>query len=130
MALKSYYIERVLIMGRTSLLHGQQVSCYDYAKVLPRYPNIFIFTPSTITVTEIIEKPRQVQCCRNRRRYHLVYRKGNQGKGVYIRPLFGALLAAYVSAKAPDYIIATVLEDGPFFSTLPGGRKNHFMAGF
>ena len=32
----------------------------------------------------------------------------------------GALLAAYVSAKAPDRIIATVLEDGPFFSTLPG----------
>jgi hypothetical protein len=30
------------------------------------------------------------------------------------------LLAAYVSAKAPDRVIATVLEDGPFFSTLPG----------
>jgi pimeloyl-ACP methyl ester carboxylesterase len=32
----------------------------------------------------------------------------------------GALLAAYVSAGEPDLVIATVLEDGPFFSTLPG----------
>ena len=31
----------------------------------------------------------------------------------------GALLAAYVSANASEYIVATVLEDGPFFSTLP-----------
>lgn len=103
------------------LLHGQQVNCYDYAKVLPELSQHFrVFAldyyghgkssknPAKYSAVEIghdiiwfIENIIQ----------ETTYISGHSS---------GALLAAYVSAKAPEHILATVLEDGPFFSTLPG----------
>jgi pimeloyl-ACP methyl ester carboxylesterase len=116
-----YYIEGPDNGPELLLLHGQQVSCYDYTKVLPKLSQHFHIyaldyyghgksskNPDKYSAVEIggdiiwfIEKVIKEK----------VYISGHSS---------GALLAAYVSAKAPDHVIATVLEDGPFFSTLPG----------
>jgi len=115
-----YYIEGPDNGPKLLLLHGQQVNCYDYAKVLPKLSKEFhVFAldyyghgkssknPDKYNAAEIGDDI--VWFIENIIR-EKVYISGHSS---------GALLAAYVSAKAPDNIIASVLEDGPFFSTLP-----------
>ncbi len=116
-----YYIEGPNNGPALLLLHGQQTSSYDYAKVLPelsksfhlyaldyyghgksskdpdKYSAVAIGNDIIWFIENIIKEK--------------VYISGHSS---------GALLAAYVSANAPEAIIATILEDGPFFSTLPG----------
>ncbi|HHX13430.1 MAG TPA: alpha/beta hydrolase [Clostridiales bacterium] len=116
-----YYLEGPDNGPKLLLLHGQQVSCYDYAKVLPKLSEEFH--------VYALDYYGHGNSSKNPDKYKAV-KTGNDiiwfleniiGEEAYISGhSSGALLAAYVSAKAADYIKATVLEDGPFFSTLPG----------
>ena len=116
-----YYIEGPDNGPELLLLHGQQVNCYDYANVLPKLVKKFHIYA--------LDYYGHGHSSKNPDKYNAV-EIGNDiiwflehviKEKVYISGhSSGALLAAYVSAKAPDRIIATVLEDGPFFSTLPG----------
>ncbi|MDD3739080.1 MAG: alpha/beta hydrolase [Lentimicrobiaceae bacterium] len=115
-----YYIERPNNAPKLLLLHGQQVNCYDYAKVLPELSKHFhIFALDYYGHGNSSKNPAKYNAVEIGN--DIVWFIENVIKDkVYISGhSSGALLAAYVSAKAPDYIIATVLEDGPFFSTLP-----------
>lgn len=115
-----YYIEGPDNGPKLLLLHGQQVNCYDYANVLPKLSKHFH--------VYALDYYGHGKSSKNPTKYSAV-EIGNDiiwfienviKEKVYISGhSSGALLAAYVSTKAPDYIIATVLEDGPFFSTLP-----------
>ena len=116
-----YYIEGPNNGPKLLLLHGQQVTCYDYAKVLPRLSEEFHIYA--------LDYYGHGKSSKNLDKYNAVeigndivwFLKNIIKEEAYISGhSSGALLAAYASAKAPDYIIATVLEDGPFFSTLPG----------
>ncbi len=119
--LEIYYIEGPNNGPKLLLLHGQQVDCYDYAKVLPRLSEHFH--------VYALDYYGHGKSSKNPDKYNAVT-IGNDiiwfienviKDKVYISGhSSGALLAAYVSANRPDHIIATVLEDGPFFSTLPG----------
>jgi pimeloyl-ACP methyl ester carboxylesterase len=116
-----YYIKGPNNGPKLLLLHGQQVSCYDYAKVLPKLSKHFHIYA--------LDYYGHGKSSKNPDKYNVV-EIGNDiiwlikniiKDKVYISGhSSGALLAAYVSANAPEYIVATVLEDGPFFSTLPG----------
>ncbi len=115
-----YYIERPNNAPKLLLLHGQQVNCYDYAKVLPKLSKHFhIYALDYYGHGNSSKNPVKYNAVEIGN--DIVWFIENVIKDkVYISGhSSGALLAAYVSAKAPDYIIATVLEDGPFFSTLP-----------
>lgn len=115
-----YYIEGPDNGPKLLLFHGQQVNCYDYANVLPKLSKHFH--------VYALDYYGHGKSSKNPTKYSAV-EIGNDiiwfvenviKEKVYISGhSSGALLAAYVSTKAPDYIIATVLEDGPFFSTLP-----------
>ena len=115
-----YYIEGPNNGPKLLLLHGQQVSCYDYAKVLPNLSKEFhVFA---------LDYYGHGKSSKNPDKYNAVeigndiiwFVKNVIKEKIYISGhSSGALLAAYVSANAPDCIIATILEDGPFFSTLP-----------
>ncbi|NMA18565.1 MAG: alpha/beta hydrolase [Clostridiaceae bacterium] len=116
-----YYIEGPDNGSNLLLLHGQQTTCYDYAKVLPKLSKEF-----HIYALDYYGHGRS---SKNPDKYNAVdigndiiwFLENIVNDKTYISGhSSGALIAAYVSAKAPDRIIATVLEDGPFFSTLPG----------
>lgn len=116
-----YYLEGPDNGPKLLLLHGQQVSCYDYAKVLPKLSKHFHIYA--------LDYYGHGNSSKNPDKYYAV-EIGNDiiwfienviEEKIYIAGhSSGALLAAYVSAKASGYVIAAVLEDGPFFSTLPG----------
>ena len=115
-----YYIEGPDNGPKLLLLHGQQVNCYDYAKVLPKLSKEFhVFALDYYGHGKSSKNPDKYNAAEIGD--DIVWFIENVIKEkVYISGhSSGALLAAYVSAKAPDNIIATVLEDGPFFSTLP-----------
>ncbi len=116
-----YYLEGPNNGPKLLLLHGQQVNCYDYAKVLPKLSQEFH--------VYALDYYGHGNSSKNPAKYSAVeigndivwFLKNIIKEEAYISGhSSGALLAAYVSAKAPNYIIGTVLEDGPFFSTLPG----------
>lgn len=116
-----YYIEGPDNGPKLLLLHGQQTSCYDYAKVLPKLSKEFH--------VYALDYYGHGKSSKNPAKYSAAaigddiiwFIKNVVKEKVYISGhSSGALLAAYVSAKAPDCITAAVLEDGPFFSTLPG----------
>ncbi|MGI6697002.1 MAG: alpha/beta hydrolase [Christensenellales bacterium] len=116
-----YYLEGPNNGPKLLLLHGQQVSCYDYAKVLPGLSKEFH--------VYALDYYGHGKSSKNPGKYNATiigndiiwFLKNIMKERAYISGhSSGALLAAYVSAKAPECIIATVLEDGPFFSTLPG----------
>ncbi|NMA11708.1 MAG: alpha/beta hydrolase [Chloroflexi bacterium] len=116
-----YYLEGPNNGPKLLLLHGQQVSSYDYAKVLPGLSKEFhVFA---------LDYYGHGHSSKNPDKYNAVIIGDNIGwflKNIIKEKAYiaghssGALLAAYVSAREPDLVIATVLEDGPFFSTLPG----------
>ncbi len=116
-----YYIEGPNNGPNLLLLHGQQASCYDYAKVLPRLSEEFhIYAPDYYGHGKSSKNPEKYNAVEIGNDI-IWFLENIIGEKAYIAGhSSGALLAAYVSAQAPDYIIATVLEDGPFFSTLPG----------
>ncbi|MDI9498341.1 MAG: alpha/beta hydrolase [Bacillota bacterium] len=116
-----YYLEGPNNGPPLLLLHGQQVNCLDYARVLPRLSEEFH--------VYALDYYGHGQSSHNPDKYTAVA-IGNDmiwflenimpGKAYIAGHSSGALLAAWVSARAPENVIATVLEDGPFFSTLPG----------
>jgi pimeloyl-ACP methyl ester carboxylesterase len=116
-----YYLEGPNNGPKLLLLHGQQVSSYDYAKVLPGLSKEFhVFA---------LDYYGHGHSSKNPDKYNAVIIGDDIGwflKNIIKEKAYiaghssGALLAAYVSAGEPDLVIATVLEDGPFFSTLPG----------
>jgi pimeloyl-ACP methyl ester carboxylesterase len=116
-----YYLEGPNNGPKLLLLHGQQVSSYDYAKVLPGLSKEFhVFA---------LDYYGHGHSSKNPDKYNAVIIGDDIGwflKNIIKEKAYiaghssGALLAAYVSAREPDLVIATVLEDGPFFSTLPG----------
>ena len=115
-----YYIEGPENGPSLLLLHGQQVNCYDYAKVLPKLSKHFhVFAPDYYGHGNSSKNPAKYNAVAIGN--DLVWFIENVIKEkVYISGhSSGALLAAYVAAGAPEHIIATILEDGPFFSTLP-----------
>lgn len=120
-----YYLEGPDNGPSLLLLHGQQVSSYDYAKVLPKLSEEFHIYA--------LDYYGHGQSSKNPEKYKaviigddIVYFLENviKGKACIAGHSSGALLAAYVASKAPDFVIATVLEDGPFFSTLPGRAES------
>ncbi len=116
-----YYLEGPDNGPKLLLLHGQQVNCYDYAKVLPKLSKEFhVYALDYYGHGKSSKNPDKYKAVKIGN--DLIYFLKNIIKEeAYIAGhSSGALLAAYVSAKAPDRVIATVLEDGPFFSTLPG----------
>lgn len=116
-----YYIEGPNNGPKLLLLHGQQMTCYDYAKVLPKLSKEFhIYALDYYGHGKSSKDPAKYSAVAIGD--DIVWFLENVMKEVsYISGhSSGALLAAYVSAKAPSYVKAVVLEDGPFFSTLPG----------
>ncbi|HHW94672.1 MAG TPA: alpha/beta hydrolase [Mogibacterium sp.] len=109
------------------LLHGQQATWQDYAKVLPelskefhifavdyyghgksgkdiaKYKANIIGRDLMWFMEHVIKKPSYVS--------------GHSS---------GALLAAWLAANNSENVIGVVLEDGPFFSTEPGRAENTF----
>lgn len=115
-----YYIEGPNNGPKLLLLHGQQVNCYDYAKVLPKLSKHFhIYALDYYGHGKSSKNPAKYNATAIGN--DIIWFIENVIKDkVYISGhSSGALLAAYVSANASEYIVATVLEDGPFFSTFP-----------
>lgn len=116
-----YYIEGPNNGPNLLLLHGQQATCYDYAKVLPKLSKEFH--------VYALDYYGHGKSSKDPSKYHAVaigddivwFLENVMKEESYVSGhSSGALLAAYVAAKAPSYVKAVVLEDGPFFSTLPG----------
>ncbi len=102
------------------LLHGQQVNCYDYAKVLPDLSKHFhVFALDYYGHGKSSKDPAKYSAKAIGDDIIRFIENIIQEKVYISGHSSGALLAAYVSAKTPEHILATVLEDGPFFSTLP-----------
>ncbi|NMD37773.1 MAG: alpha/beta hydrolase [Christensenellaceae bacterium] len=127
-----YYIEGPDNGPKLLLLHGQQASCYDYAKVLPKLSKEFhVFALDYYGHGKSSKNPDKYNAVNIGN--DIIWFIDNIIKDkVYISGhSSGALLASYISANAPDSIIATVLEDGPFFATLPGrAQKTISWLGF
>ncbi len=116
-----YYIEGPDNGPALLLLHGQQTTCFDYAKALPRLSKEFhVYALDYYGHGKTSKSPEKYTAAAIGSDI-IWFIENIIGEKAYISGhSSGALLAAYVSAKAPDCITATVLEDGPFFSTLPG----------
>ncbi len=122
-----YYIEGPKNGPALLLLHGQQVDCFDYAKVLPELSKEFhIFA---------LDYYGHGKSSKNPNKYNIVdigndiiwFIKNVINEKIYISGhSSGALITSYVCANAPEYISACVLEDGPFFSTLPNKAEKTF----
>jgi pimeloyl-ACP methyl ester carboxylesterase len=116
-----YYIEGPDNGPNLLLLHGQQVTCYDYAKVLPKLSKEFhVYALDYYGHGKSSKNPDKYSAVETGDDIIWFLENIIEEKAYISGHSSGALLAAYVSARAPDRIIATVLEDGPFFSTLPG----------
>ncbi len=116
-----YYIEGPNNGPALLLLHGQQTSSYDYAKVLPELSKVFhIYALDYYGHGKSSKNPEKYNAVAIGNDIIWFIEKVIKEKVYISGHSSGALLAAYVSANAPESIIATVLEDGPFFSTLPG----------
>jgi pimeloyl-ACP methyl ester carboxylesterase len=116
-----YYLEGPNNGPKLLLLHGQQVSCYDYAKVLPGLSKEFhVYALDYYGHGKSSKNPDKYNAVKIGNDIIWFLKNIMKDKAYISGHSSGALLAAYVSAKAPECIIATVLEDGPFFSTLPG----------
>jgi pimeloyl-ACP methyl ester carboxylesterase len=116
-----YYIEGPNNGPALLLLHGQQASSFDYAKVLPELSKEFhVYALDYYGHGKSSKDPEKYNAVAIGN--DIIWFIGNviKDKAYISGHSSGALLAAYVSANAPEFIIATVLEDGPFFSTLPG----------
>ncbi len=116
-----YYIEGPDNGPELLLLHGQQATCYDYARVLPKLSKEFhVYALDYYGHGRSSKNPDKYQAVAIGEDIIWFLRNIIREKAYISGHSSGALLAAYVSAKAPDCIISTVLEDGPFFATLPG----------
>jgi pimeloyl-ACP methyl ester carboxylesterase len=116
-----YYLKGPDNGPKLLLLHGQQVSCLDYAKVLPKLSKEFhVYALDYYGHGNSSKNPDKYNAVEIGNDIIWFIENVVQGKVYISGHSSGALLAAYVSAKAPDYVVATILEDGPFFSTLPG----------
>lgn len=116
-----YYIEGPNNGPKLLLLHGQQVSCYDYAKVLPKLSKEFhVFALDYYGHGRSSKNPDKYTAVAIGDDIIWFIRNIIKDSTYVSGHSSGALLAAYVTSKAPECIIAAVLEDGPFFSTLPG----------
>ncbi|MGI6743506.1 MAG: alpha/beta fold hydrolase [Eubacteriales bacterium] len=103
------------------LLHGQQVTCFDYAKVLPKLSKDFhVYAPDYYGHGKSSKNPEKYTAAAIGSDIIWFLENVIREKAYISGHSSGALIAAYVSANAPDCITAAVLEDGPFFSTLPG----------
>lgn len=103
------------------LLHGQQVTSKDYAKVLPSLSKDFhIYAPDYYGHGKSSKDPDKYSAVAIGEDLVWFLKNVIQDKAYIAGHSSGALLAAYVSAHAPEDTMATILEDGPFFSTLPG----------
>lgn len=119
-----YYIEGPNNGPSLLLLHGQQVSCYDYKNVLPKLSKEFhIYT---------LDYYGHGNSSKNLEKYNAV--KIGEDIISFIKEVIkeetyiaghssGALIAAYVASNSSD-IIGTVLEDGPFFSVEKGRAED------
>ncbi|NLK55835.1 MAG: alpha/beta hydrolase [Bacteroidales bacterium] len=116
-----YYIEGPNKGPKLLLLHGQQVNCFDYAKVLPGLSKEFhVYALDYYGHGRSSKNPDKYQAVSIGNDIVWFLQNVIKEKAYISGHSSGALLAAYVAAKAPDHIMAAVLEDGPFFSTLPG----------
>ncbi|NMA06105.1 MAG: alpha/beta hydrolase [Ruminococcaceae bacterium] len=116
-----YYLEGPDNGPKLLLLHGQQVTCLDYAKVLPRLSEEFhVYALDYYGHGNSSKNPDKYSAVEIGNDIIWFIKNIIKEKTYISGHSSGALLAAYVSANAPEDIIATVLEDGPFFSTLPG----------
>jgi pimeloyl-ACP methyl ester carboxylesterase len=116
-----YYIEGPNNGPNLLLLHGQQVTCYDYAKVLPKLSKEFhVYALDYYGHGKSSKDPSKYNAVAIGDDIVWFLENIIKDKTYVSGHSSGALLAAYVSAKAPAYVKAVVLEDGPFFSTLPG----------
>lgn len=116
-----YYIEGPDNGPKLLLLHGQQVTCCDYARVLPELSEHFhVFALDYYGHGKSSKNPAKYRVVKTGDDIIWFLKNIIKDKAYISGHSSGALLAAYVSAQAPEYIIGTVLEDGPFFSTLPG----------
>lgn len=123
--LEIYYIEGPNNGPKLLLLHGQQVNCYDYAKVLPKLSKEFH--------VYALDYYGHGKSSKDPLKYNAVligndiiwFIKNIIKDEIYLSGhSSGALLASYIAATSPESIKALVLEDGPFFSTLPGKAEH------
>jgi pimeloyl-ACP methyl ester carboxylesterase len=116
-----YYIEGPNNGPNLLLLHGQQTTCYDYAKVLPKLSKEFhIYALDYYGHGKSSKDPSKYSAVAIGDDIVWFLENVIEEESYVSGHSSGALLAAYVSAKAPSHVKAVVLEDGPFFSTLPG----------
>ncbi len=120
-----YYIEGPENGPSLLLLHGQQVTCFDYAKVLPKLSKEFhVFALDYYGHGKSSKNPDKYSAVKIGDDIIWFIKNIIQDSTYISGHSSGALLAAYISAKAPEHIIAAVFEDAPFFSTLPGRAEN------
>ncbi|NLL92231.1 MAG: alpha/beta hydrolase [Ruminococcaceae bacterium] len=116
-----YYLEGPDNGPNLLLLHGQQASCLDYAKVLPRLSEEFhVYALDYYGHGNSSKNPDKYSAVEIGNDIIWFIKNIMKEKAYISGHSSGALLAAYVAAKTPENIIATILEDGPFFSTLSG----------
>lgn len=109
------------------LLHGQMVDWKDYSSVLPELAKHFHIYA--------VDYYGHGKSTKNANKYSatvigndLIWFIKNiiKKKTIVSGHSSGALLAAYIAANSPDLVKATILEDGPFLSTMPGRAEKTF----
>ncbi len=109
------------------LIHGQNVSKEDYAKVLPELSKHFhVFAVDCYGHGKSSKDPDKYNIISIRDDLISFMKEVIQEKTFVSGHSSGALISAAIAAKNNEQMSGLLLEDGPFFSTEPGRAKNTF----
>lgn len=111
--------------GKTPLLllHGQTGAWQDYAPVLVRLSDDYhVFAVDCHGHGKSSQNPAKYQAKEMGRDFIWFIERVMGAPAVVSGHSSGGLLTAWLAANAPQDVCGVVLEDPPFFSTVPGGR--------
>ena len=115
--------------GKTPLLliHGQGMTWEDYAKVLPELSEHYhVFAVDCHGHGESDWNPEKYSAKAMAEDFIEFIDKVIGEKTVVSGHSSGGMIAAWMAAHSPEWILGTVIEDSPFFATEPGRRENTY----
>lgn len=115
--------------GKTPLLliHGQGMTWEDYAKVLPELSEHYhVFAVDCHGHGESDWNPEKYSAKAMAEDFIEFIDKVIGEKTVVSGHSSGGMIAAWMAAHSPEWILGTVIEDSPFFATESGRRENTY----
>ncbi|WP_071392869.1 alpha/beta fold hydrolase [Bacillus tuaregi] len=109
-------------------IHGQGMTWEDYAKVLPELSKHYhVYAIDCHGHGESDKNPEKYTAKAMAEDFSEFIEVVIGEKTVISGHSSGGMIAAWMAAHSPEFVLGTVIEDAPFFSTEPGRRENTYV---